>query len=251
MTTADEVHITPGMQAYIDKNNVYLAEREDGRIRQQVAVKVLKRGMDTDEVLRRFELERQVLAALNHPGIARLYDAGETADGMPYFVMEPGMTATPLQYLGRDFAQRKARVYMPRTSQRLREEYDVMILSDAMREMFTSQMINWMSDGVLKGGMKRNLMVVLLSKHALDLQTAGQKDSKVPPPKIPLPGLALDHSTTPRSRPSGTRGSCSASPSPLLRRFIGKNLLTSVCPVSLCEINRSCKSCRSYYPKVL
>ena len=76
-----------------------------------------------------------------------------THSPMPYFVMEPGMTATPLQYLGRDFAQRKARVYMPRTAQRLREEYDVMILSDAMREMFTSQMLNWMSDGVLKGGM--------------------------------------------------------------------------------------------------
>ena len=56
--------------------------------RRHVAIKMLKRGMDTDEVLRRFHLERQVLATLNHPGIGRLYDAGETDSGLPYFVME-------------------------------------------------------------------------------------------------------------------------------------------------------------------
>ncbi len=67
---------------------VYLGERTDDRFKRRVAIKVLKRGMDTDEVLRRFDLERQVLAAMNHPGIARLYDAGETNDGTPYFVME-------------------------------------------------------------------------------------------------------------------------------------------------------------------
>ena len=67
---------------------VYLAERDDGKIQRRVAIKLLKRGMDTDDLLRRFQLERQVLSALDHPGIARLYDAGETADGLPYFVME-------------------------------------------------------------------------------------------------------------------------------------------------------------------
>jgi non-specific serine/threonine protein kinase/serine/threonine-protein kinase len=67
---------------------VYLAVREGDRIQRRVAVKVLKRGMDTDDVLRRFEIERTVLAALNHPGVARLYDCGETDDGLPYFVME-------------------------------------------------------------------------------------------------------------------------------------------------------------------
>ncbi len=67
---------------------VYLGMREDGRFKRHVAVKVLKRGMDTGEILRRFELERQMLAALNHPNIARLYDGGETEDGHPYFVME-------------------------------------------------------------------------------------------------------------------------------------------------------------------
>jgi len=67
---------------------VYLGVREDERFKRRAAVKVLKRGMDTEEVLRRFELERQLLAALNHPNIARVYDAGETEEGLPYFAME-------------------------------------------------------------------------------------------------------------------------------------------------------------------
>jgi serine/threonine protein kinase/tetratricopeptide (TPR) repeat protein len=67
---------------------VYLALREEDQLRRRVAIKVLRRGMDTEQILRRFDLERQVLAALNHPNIARLYDGGETADGRPYFVME-------------------------------------------------------------------------------------------------------------------------------------------------------------------
>ncbi|MHC4947310.1 MAG: protein kinase domain-containing protein [Planctomycetota bacterium] len=67
---------------------VYLAVKEDERFRRRVAIKVLKRGMDAEEVVRRFDLERQVLAALNHPNIARLYDGGETDDGRPYFTME-------------------------------------------------------------------------------------------------------------------------------------------------------------------
>jgi serine/threonine protein kinase/tetratricopeptide (TPR) repeat protein len=67
---------------------VYLAVREEGRFRQHVALKVMKRGLDTDEILRRFEQERQLLAALNHPNIARLYDGGALPDGRPYFAME-------------------------------------------------------------------------------------------------------------------------------------------------------------------
>ena len=66
---------------------VYLAERADGSFRQCVAVKLIKRGMDTDFILRRFRQERQILASLNHPNIARLLD-GTTADGLPFFVME-------------------------------------------------------------------------------------------------------------------------------------------------------------------
>ena len=68
--------------------NVYLATRcED--FKQRVAIKVLKRGMDTEDFLRRFRMEIRVLAALGqHPNIARLIDAGSTDDGLPYFVME-------------------------------------------------------------------------------------------------------------------------------------------------------------------
>jgi eukaryotic-like serine/threonine-protein kinase len=67
---------------------VYLGERVDGRFEQKVAVKLLKRGMDSGEMLRRFARERRILARLEHPGIARLLDGGETAEGRPYFVME-------------------------------------------------------------------------------------------------------------------------------------------------------------------
>ena len=67
---------------------VYLAERADQQFRMQVAIKLIKRGMDTDSVLRRFQHERQILASLEHPNIARLLDGGTTEEGVPYFVME-------------------------------------------------------------------------------------------------------------------------------------------------------------------
>lgn len=67
---------------------VYRAERADEEFKKTVAIKILKRGTDTDEVLRRFQRERQILARLEHPNIARLLDAGTTEDGLPYFVME-------------------------------------------------------------------------------------------------------------------------------------------------------------------
>ena len=66
---------------------VYLGERED-EFKQQVAIKLVKRGLDTEEILRRFRNERQILASLNHPNIAKLFDGGMTEDGLPYFVME-------------------------------------------------------------------------------------------------------------------------------------------------------------------
>lgn len=81
---------------------VYLAERADDQFRQQVALKLIKRGMDTDEVVRRFHYERQILASLNHPNIARLLDGGTTEDGLPYFVMEY-IEGEPLT----DYCQRK------------------------------------------------------------------------------------------------------------------------------------------------
>jgi len=67
---------------------VYLARRADRQYEKQVAVKLIKRGMDTEAVLRRFRNERQILAGLEHPNIARLLDGGTTDDGLPYFVME-------------------------------------------------------------------------------------------------------------------------------------------------------------------
>jgi TolB-like protein/Tfp pilus assembly protein PilF/predicted Ser/Thr protein kinase len=67
---------------------VYLAKRADGQFEKEVAIKLLKRGTDTDEILRRFQAERRILARLDHPNIARLLDAGTTDDGLPYFVME-------------------------------------------------------------------------------------------------------------------------------------------------------------------
>jgi serine/threonine-protein kinase len=67
---------------------VYLAERADQEFEQRVAIKVVRRGMDTDEIVRRFRSERQILAHLDHPNIAKLFDGGTTDDGRPYFVME-------------------------------------------------------------------------------------------------------------------------------------------------------------------
>ena len=67
---------------------VYQAERADGEFHQTVAIKLIKRGMDTDFIVRRFRHERQILASFEHPFIARLLDGGTTSDGVPYFVME-------------------------------------------------------------------------------------------------------------------------------------------------------------------
>ncbi len=67
---------------------VYLATRADNEFNKRVAIKLVKRGMDTDFIIRRFRNERQILANLDHPNIARLLDGGTTPDGLPYFVME-------------------------------------------------------------------------------------------------------------------------------------------------------------------
>jgi serine/threonine protein kinase len=67
---------------------VYLAVRADDQFQKRVAIKLVRRGMDTRDIVRRFHHERQILAALDHPNIGRLLDGGTTADGLPYFVME-------------------------------------------------------------------------------------------------------------------------------------------------------------------
>ncbi len=67
---------------------VVLAERDDGQFRQQVAIKLVKRGALSRNVQGRLKAERQILASLDHPNIARLLDGGTTVDGTPYIVME-------------------------------------------------------------------------------------------------------------------------------------------------------------------
>jgi eukaryotic-like serine/threonine-protein kinase len=67
---------------------VYLAARADDEYRKEVAIKLVRRGLDTEDILRRFRNERQILAQLDHPNIARLIDGGTTNDGLPYFVMD-------------------------------------------------------------------------------------------------------------------------------------------------------------------
>src|SRR5438128_169320 len=66
---------------------VFLADQHQP-VRRKVALKVLKPGMDTRQVVARFEAERQALALMDHPNIAHVFDAGETATGRPYFAME-------------------------------------------------------------------------------------------------------------------------------------------------------------------
>ncbi len=67
---------------------VYLAERDDEHYRQQVAIKLINPGLSGDTIRRRFRNEMQILADLNHPNIARLFDGGQTPGGVPYLVME-------------------------------------------------------------------------------------------------------------------------------------------------------------------
>jgi serine/threonine protein kinase len=75
--------------------SVFLAEQEQP-LRRRVALKIIKLGMDTKEVVARFELERQALAMMNHTNIAKVLDAGSTEHGRPFFVMEyvPGLPLT-------------------------------------------------------------------------------------------------------------------------------------------------------------
>jgi len=66
---------------------VWRAEQHEP-VRRIVALKIIKKGMDTREVITRFEIERQAMALMDHPAIARVYDAGATADGRPFIAME-------------------------------------------------------------------------------------------------------------------------------------------------------------------
>src|SRR6185295_1958355 len=66
----------------------YLAERADDQFRKEVAIKVVRGGLATEETRRRFLHERQILAGIDHPNIASLLDGGTTDDGLPYLVMD-------------------------------------------------------------------------------------------------------------------------------------------------------------------
>jgi serine/threonine protein kinase/tetratricopeptide (TPR) repeat protein len=94
---------------------VYLARRADEQYEKLVAIKVLRRGMDTDDIVRRFRTERQILASLDHPNIARLLDGGTTDDGLPYLVMEY-VEGTPVtDYCDRQRLTTNARLRLFRT----------------------------------------------------------------------------------------------------------------------------------------
>jgi eukaryotic-like serine/threonine-protein kinase len=90
---------------------VFLGERADGSFEQQVAIKLM-RGFPTRDGVRRLRQERQILATLDHPNIARLLDGGETEDGQPYLVMEyvPGVPIT--RYVAAHASDRAARLAM-------------------------------------------------------------------------------------------------------------------------------------------
>ncbi|CAN5601101.1 hypothetical protein BH18VER1_BH18VER1_11850 [soil metagenome] len=91
---------------------VYLAERADDAYRKEVALKLVRRGLDTDDILRRFRHERQILAQLDHPHIARLIDGGTTEEGLPYFVMEYVQGATLLEFCDRQKLDAEARLQL-------------------------------------------------------------------------------------------------------------------------------------------
>src|SRR5919112_580256 len=80
--------VTAPVTGPLDLVDPSIGRRIGAYILSRVAVKLIKRGMDTDFILRRFRNERQILATLDHPYIARLLDGGTTDDGLPYFVME-------------------------------------------------------------------------------------------------------------------------------------------------------------------
>jgi len=92
---------------------VYLAEQERP-LRRRVAVKVIKPGMDTRSVIGRFESERQALALMDHPNIARVFDAGSTSEGRPYFVMEwiQGIPITDFCDRGRLSTKERLRLFL-------------------------------------------------------------------------------------------------------------------------------------------
>jgi eukaryotic-like serine/threonine-protein kinase len=94
---------------------VYVARRADRAFERRVALKMVRRGMDSEVVVRRFEHERQILASLDHPHVARLYDGGTTPEGLPYFVMEYVEGDPITEYCNRRRLGTRARLALFRT----------------------------------------------------------------------------------------------------------------------------------------
>ena len=94
---------------------VYLARRADRAFERRVALKMVRRDMNSEVVVRRFEHERQILASLDHPHVARLYDGGTTPEGLPYFVMEYVEGEPITDYCKRHRLDIRARLAMFRT----------------------------------------------------------------------------------------------------------------------------------------
>ena len=93
---------------------VYLAYRADRSYDKLVAIKVIHRGMESDRIIQRFRRERQIIASLDHPNIARLLDGGATADGRPYIVMEyvEGMPITHWCDLKRHSTEMRLKIFL-------------------------------------------------------------------------------------------------------------------------------------------
>ncbi len=80
---------------------------QDEPIKRRVALKIIKPGMDTKNVIARFDAERQAMALMDHPNIAKLLDAGATASGRPYFVMELIRCAKITEYCDQNLLPRR------------------------------------------------------------------------------------------------------------------------------------------------
>src|SRR6187397_1257155 len=88
---------------------IWLAEQREP-VKRRVALKIIKLGMDTKQVIARFDAERQALALMDHPHIAKVFDAGATESGRPYFVMEFIKGVPIVEYCDRERLDMKARL---------------------------------------------------------------------------------------------------------------------------------------------
>jgi serine/threonine protein kinase len=126
---------------------VYLAVRDDGTFRKNVALKLLLREHVNEEFVLRFKQERQVLAALDHPNIARILDGGDAPDGMPYYVMEY-VEGLPLdQYCDKQRLSLTGRI---KTFQQVCQAVDYLHLNSIVHRDLKPSNILVSADGVVK-----------------------------------------------------------------------------------------------------